>query len=983
MFKKSWFRELKEMIKEILLGTIHSRMFWLGAVLTGLCILLIGRLFQLQILEGQSYQDKYIQKTRKEITLTSTRGRIFDSNGNVLADNLPAYAVTVKSGYYKTNAELNQALLEMIRLLEEHGESLETTFPVTLGEDNVCSFTLNSEAAVYRFFRDDVFGVKSVEELTEEQKATTADQVFAKFKSTYGLTSSYEKDGQKVKFTGWLDRSNHNEPVEISEEDAMKIVNIRYAMRVLTYNKSQSVKIASNVSESTVAAVKENADRLLGMDVEQETIRVYPDAEYFSHIIGYTGTASQEDLDKFNGALENEGKEGIYKSGDIVGRSGMEQKMELDLQGKKGTQTVYMDSVGHILEVEEDKTVEAVNGNDVTLSIDKDLQIGMYHILEQSLASILLNKLTDGEFTRPTEKLDADLWKIPVKDLYFQLINNNILDMDHFSGDKASETEKTIHQKFTERRQLVLQQLEEQLTVSPQPVSQLSEEMQSYMEYLYSYLASSKKILLTAQIDKNDAVYQQWINDEISLRDFLYAAIEKNWIDTTQIQSESAYSNTDQIYRQLVEQLLESLPDNKAFSKVIYDSLVHQEVVTGNELCLALFDQGVLEYDQEAVQRLSSGGHAEAFEFVKEKIGSLELTPAQLALDPCSGSVIITDVNTGKVKALVTYPGYDNNKMSGKVDADYYRQLSEDLSSPFLNEATQISMAPGSTFKMVTAAAGLCEGVINLNTKVDCTVVFDKITPSPKCWKLDGGHGEQNVVQAIANSCNFFFYEVGYRLCLDELGQYNEELGLQRLAKYSEMFGFSEKSGIEVDETGNTQISDSLPVPSAIGQGTNAYSPIQMARYVTALANKGSLFELSILENEKDAQGNVTKEFQPQLERAVELPDWVLDNLQQGMHDVVYEGSIAGFFSDLDTVVAGKTGTAQENLSRADHAQFISFAPYESPEISMVVMIPHGYTSGYTATAAKELYKYYFGQITLEEVKSRRATADGYTSVGD
>ena len=164
LFKKSWFRELKEMIKEILLGTIHSRMFWLGAVLTGLCILLIGRLFQLQILEGQSYQDKYIQKTRKEITLTSTRGRIFDSNGNVLADNLPAYAVTVKSGYYKTNAELNQALLEMIRLLEEHGESLETTFPVTLGEDNVCSFTLNSEAAVYRFFRDDVFGVKSVEE---------------------------------------------------------------------------------------------------------------------------------------------------------------------------------------------------------------------------------------------------------------------------------------------------------------------------------------------------------------------------------------------------------------------------------------------------------------------------------------------------------------------------------------------------------------------------------------------------------------------------------------------------------------------------------------------------------------------------------------------------------------------------------------------------------------------------------------------------
>lgn len=187
---------------------------------------------------------------------------------------------------------------------------------------------------------------------------------------------------------------------------------------------------------------------------------------------------------------------------------------------------------------------------------------------------------------------------------------------------------------------------------------------------------------------------------------------------------------------------------------------------------------------------------------------------------------VVTNPNTGEVLACVSYPGYDNNRLSNVMDRSYYVQLSMGMSRTFYNRATQEKTAPGSTYKMLSSVASLTEGVINGNSYISCSGVFDKITPSPKCWIYPSAHGSLNVVGALQHSCNDFFYEVGYRLGQDSNGNYDSDTGLEKLAKYAKMFGFDQTSGIEIPES-QPQISDFDSVRSAIGQGTNNYTVSQ------------------------------------------------------------------------------------------------------------------------------------------------------------
>ena len=166
---------------------------------------------------------------------------------------------------------------------------------------------------------------------------------------------------------------------------------------------------------------------------------------------------------------------------------------------------------------------------------------------------------------------------------------------------------------------------------------------------------------------------------------------------------------------------------------------------------MMLFEQGFLQGDDD-YQALSSG-RISAYDFMSSCISSKRITPAQLALQPCSGSCVITDPNNGNVLALVSYPSYDNNRMSGTIDADYYKQLNNDKSNPLYNWATQAQNAPGSTYKVCTSIMALDMGIINPSTSFYCSGTFDKITPSPRCW-VRSGHGTETVTTAIRDSTN-------------------------------------------------------------------------------------------------------------------------------------------------------------------------------------------------------------------------------------
>ena len=168
------------------------------------------------------------------------------------------------------------------------------------------------------------------------------------------------------------------------------------------------------------------------------------------------------------------------------------------------------------------------------------------------------------------------------------------------------------------------------------------------------------------------------------------------------------------------------------------------------------------------------------------------------------------------------------------MDTDYYAKLSTDKSSPFFNKATQQTTAPGSTFKILSTIAGMSEGVIDDGTYINCTGSFDLVTPPINCWNKQG-HGEIEIREAIEQSCNSYFNMVGFKLGQDADGNFSENRSLSVLQKYASEIGLDKKTGIEITESA-PHVSDSYAVPSYIGQGTNAYTTSQLARYATAIA---------------------------------------------------------------------------------------------------------------------------------------------------
>jgi penicillin-binding protein 2 len=334
-------------------------------------------------------------------------------------------------------------------------------------------------------------------------------------------------------------------------------------------------------------------------------------------------------------------------------------------------------------------------------------------------------------------------------------------------------------------------------------------------------------------------------------------------------------------------------------------------------------------------------------------------------------------VNTGDVLALVSYPSYDNNKMANGVDADYYAQLQSDLSTPMINYATQQRTAPGSTFKMVSATAGLKEGVITTTSTFVCNGQFNEIDPAPRCWIYGrGSHGALNVTGGIKNSCNVFFYELGYRLGLTG-GSYSSETGLSRLAKYADLYGLSEVSGVEIEEYA-PQISDTDAVRSAIGQGTNNYTTVGLARYVTTVANSGTCYNLTLIDKVTDRSGITLWENQAEVRNTVDLTDSEWNAIHTGMRQVVEAKS---YYSDLKVQVAGKTGTAEESKSRANHALFVCYAPYENPEIAIATRIAFGYSSDYAARTTKDVISYYFDLADEDELITDSASELGASTV--
>ena len=433
------FREIIDRIKEGAEYIMKSRLMVLIIVFCLTSSILIGRLFYLQIVRGEEYLDNYELQIRRTSEIAATRGNIYDRNGNLIAYNELAYSVTIQdtvptnTGSDEKNEILNTTLDKVLSIVEANGDSVIDSFGIILDSAGKYQFAETNETLRLRFVAD-VYGQAYTDDLTQDQRNQSAEEIMH-----YLCSERYGLDDE------------NNDPSYI-----LKMVNMRYAMGLNSYQQFLSTTLASDVSDETAAAIMENQDTLAGVDIEEESLRRYPDGKYFASIIGYIGPMSQEEYDQLD-----EDEKDRYSLSDIVGKTGIEQAFDSTLQGEKGESTFYVDNLGKVIDTV--STTDPKAGNDIYLTIDKDLQINAYNLLEEKIAGIVLSKLTNILEYDPSVTEDASEIIIPVSDAYHAFIANRVIDMDHFANEEAGTAEKAVYSVFESRKKTVLADIMSQL----------------------------------------------------------------------------------------------------------------------------------------------------------------------------------------------------------------------------------------------------------------------------------------------------------------------------------------------------------------------------------------------------------------------------------------------------------------------------------------------------------------------------------------
>lgn len=941
-----------EKIKKIL----SMRLIYLILAVIVMFSILAVRMYDIQILNRDTDIDALAStgdayKTSQKRFEDSTRGNIYDRNGNLLAYNVQSYNIVMGNSARMTkNAERNAMIEDLIDIIESHGYELELDFPIILKEDGTLAFTVSGNSELR--FKKNAYGLTAVSKLSDQQRNASAAEVY-----------SFLKDGDI--YSPMFGISD-----DLPTEKILKIMAVRYELFTL-YPQYSQFTLCSDVDDVTIAAIMENAAELPGVEIKQVTSRVYNDSIYFAHVLGYTGTASEDEAEALNSGLE----EPIYSTSDIVGKTGIEKEMDSVLRGTKGELQLAVNSSGKVISTRQVSDPHA--GKDIYLTIDREIQICCYHILENNISAILRSKIVNS-MDYGAKGVNAQKMTIPIYEVYDAFFSNKIFNTDHFRAADATSLEQHIYSSYLNRKQTAFARLEDILSYSsPTPNFELNEEMSGYIDYIYSRLRTDGVISKTL-VDTSDPVYRQYVLGNISLSALLVHAIDMKWINLSKIGIGTDYYTNAETYAMVLDYIFDMLDTDDEFERMIYRVLIFSYEISGKDVCLLLFDQGILEHNDNDYRKLENNS-VTPYKFILDKLETLEITPAMLALEPCSGSVVITDVNTGELRALVSYPSYDNNMLANKIDWEYYQGLLNNKSTPLMPRATQQLLSTGSTIKPLMALAGMGEGVINPTTKIYDEYVFDKVDPAPKCLRA---HGTLNVTQAIQYSCNYFFYEVGYRLSCDFAGNPVDSLGISKIQKYATMFGLASKAGVEVPEA-MPSVSSRDAVRSAIGY-YHSFTPLQIARYITAIANRGTVYNFTLVDKIVDKEQNTVVNNHATVYNKIDMySDAEWNAVHRGMSDVVNTSanSLDTIFGDLGFLVAGKTGTAQVSVTHPSHTLFLSFAPYEDPDISVTVVIPNGYKSANPAKLCREVYGLYYNDEHKEELLSGDLTTTDVTSV--
>lgn len=478
--------------------------------------------------------------------------------------------------------------------------------------------------------------------------------------------------------------------------------------------------------------------------------------------------------------------------------------------------------------------------------------------------------------------------------------------------------------------------------------------------------------------------------EKTPVRTYLYGSLASHIlgyvgkIDSDEYKALEGYKITDYIGKTGIEYSFEKYlkgtdgikQTDMSIDGTITGEYITQEAESGANVTLTI-DANIQETTEETlknlIEKIRNGGFGKKY-------------------DAKSGAAVVLNVKTGEIIAMCSYPDYEPQLFLDGISTEKWNEYTGGERSALLNRSIQSTYAPGSVFKMATAIAGLESGAITKTETMYDTGKYYYGGSSWVCWYYTDygvGHGNLNVAGAIQHSCNYFFYETAKRM------------GIDTLVKYASYFGLGEKTGVELagEEKGMLASKENSKklgkkwyggdaLNAAIGQGDNSFTPLQIAKYIAMLTNGGNDIDVTLIKEITNVDG--TKVDKTELEEYInerlgisktekedlEISKENIETVLEGMKSVTTEtgGTAYSVFKNFDIEVGGKTGSAE--AGKSTHAWFTGFAPYDDPEIAVVVFVENGGHGYYTATAAKEIFESYFG--SNEEIEEDR-TAKPYT----
>lgn len=882
------FRRLKALLS--------NRIVILAILFAVILYLLWSNLFRLQVLESGDYESLNADTYVRTVMTDGTRGDIYDRYGRPLAYNEYTWSL-----YYDSSQEvedLNGLCHQISQLLLEHEVNDSLSLAISYSEEQGFYFLSDYEnSAVLRYlFLAEIYS-KSSSQLTAQEKQTTAEEAYL-----------YMRD----------------ELFEIPQDtysiaETLEIMKYRYAIYIQRFQTDTPILIAEDIPEELRVSMMERSQEYPGFTFQSEENRVYPGGEAFAHIIGYMSSIPETELE----AYEQNG----YDPEDRIGIEGLEAAYESSLHGTQGMIEITYSSVTDE-ELSRETIQEATKGNDIYLTIDMDLQQESYEILVEKVKSLLIDKITGVS--------SSDGSSYSASDVLISLMDNGYFDPDDLlSVDSVyGETFRTAYEQMS---QTILSQLRTAVLDQDLLIREYSDDLSQIYNTWIEIMRDAEGVLSR---DYQDAgtFYEEYAAGEKTAYEFLEYCIYNNILDLEQFGLEHEM-DVEVIMQSFLDQEFENLLNNNAFQQIIYERILADGTFTEENFMLLLYDASILSNTDGSRSDMLSGA-VSAEDILIQKIQSDELTPSDIHLDPCSGSAVITDTQSGEVLAMVSYPSYDNNRITS--DSTYYNQIINNQSSPLLFRALQETRAPGSTYKMCNAITSLEEGVTTVDETIYDAYQFNLANSidKPVCHSTVS-HGNVNIIEALRVSCNYYFYTMGYRLSEPINEEFDDAVGLEKMAYYAKELGLATETNIELPEA-SPSTSDQDAVRSAIGQGTNSFTSANINRYTSTLANNGTVYNLYLIDHISNYAGEIIYQTEPVIDHQANVSQSSFDTVREGMVAMAESTQQLVEFMANGISVAGKTGTAQEINNRQPHALFTGYTNVEDPEATITVVIPFG-----------------------------------------